>query len=127
MKPTKSDTIKKQLIGALEKSLGVVTTACKSVGIARSTFYDWYNGDKGFKKQVDSIENMAMDFVESKLYSLIQNNNPAAIIFYAKTKMKNRGYVERTEHTGKDGETLFNNMTEEYKQDIVKRIQNATK
>ena len=101
--PTKSDTIKKQLIGALEKTLEIVTTACKSVNIARSTFYDWYNGDSDFKKQVDGIENMAMDFVESKLYNLIKENNPAAIIFYAKTKMKDRGYVERQELTGKDG------------------------
>ena len=106
-KPTKSDTIKKQLIKALEKSLGVVTTACRSVDIARSTFYDWYNGDSDFKKQVDSIENMAFDFVESKLYNLIQSNNPAAIIFYAKTKMKHRGYIERQEITGKDGDPLI--------------------
>ena len=54
-KPTKSDILKKKLIEALEKALGVVTTACKTVGVARSTFYDWYNADPEFKKQVDSI------------------------------------------------------------------------
>ena len=41
-KRTKSDILKKEIIKALEKSLGIVTTACKNVGIARSTYYEWY-------------------------------------------------------------------------------------
>ena len=40
-KSDKSDTLKKKTLEALEKSLGVVTSACKNVGIARSTFYEW--------------------------------------------------------------------------------------
>ena len=32
---------KKAVLEALEKSLGVVTTACKSVGIGRTQFYNW--------------------------------------------------------------------------------------
>ena len=42
----KSEHIKKALVDALEKSLGVVTTACKQVGIGRTTFYNYYNEDK---------------------------------------------------------------------------------
>ena len=38
-KKTNIDILKKRLIEALEKSLGVVTTAVKIVGIHRSTFY----------------------------------------------------------------------------------------
>ena len=30
------------------------------------------------------------------------------LIFYAKTQMKDRGYTERKEITGKDGEALLN-------------------
>lgn len=37
------------------------------------------------------------------------------------------GWTERNEITGKDGEKLFNDMTEQDKQDIVNRIQNAPK
>ena len=51
-KPTKSDILKKKLVKALEKSLGVVTTACKNVDVARSTFYDWYNDDEAFRKGI---------------------------------------------------------------------------
>ena len=99
----KSEHIKKGLIEALEKSLGVVTTACKQVGIGRTTFYNYYNDDKIFAKQVDEIENVALDFAESQLHKQIQDGSTAAIIFLLKTRGKKRGYVERQEITGADG------------------------
>ena len=37
----KTEHHKKAILEALEKSLGVVTTACKKVGIGRTTFYEW--------------------------------------------------------------------------------------
>ena len=97
-KATKSDILKKQIVLALEKSLGVVTSACKNVGVARSTFYDWYNGDEDFKKSVDSIEDIALDFAESQLHKQIKDGNVTATIFYLKTKGVKRGYVERQDH-----------------------------
>ena len=102
-KPTKSDILKKRLVEALEKSLGVVTTACKQTGVNRSTFYEWYNKDEDFKKEVDSIGDIALDFAESQLHKQIQGGNPTSTIFYLKTKGKRRGYVERQEITGADG------------------------
>ena len=96
-KPTKSDILKKQLVEALEKSLGVVTTACKQTGVNRSTFYEWYNKDEDFKKEVDSIGDIAVDFAESQLHKQIQDGNSTSTIFYLKCKGKKRGYVERTE------------------------------
>tara|TARA_R110002012_G_scaffold271164_3_gene456368 strand:- start:8521 stop:8883 length:363 start_codon:yes stop_codon:yes gene_type:complete len=96
-KPTKSDILKKKLIVALEKSLGVVTTSCKSVDVARSTFYDWYNSDEDFKKEVDSIGDIALDFAESQLHKQIKEGNSTSTIFYLKTKGKKRGYIERQE------------------------------
>lgn len=88
---------KKALIPALEKSLGVVTTACKQVGIGRTTFYNYYNSDKDFAKQVDEVENAALDFAESKLHNLIEEGNPSATIFFLKTKGKGRGYIEKSQ------------------------------
>ena len=99
----KSEHIKKGLLEALEKSLGVVTTACKQVGIGRTTFYNYYNDDKDFAKQVDEIENVALDFAESQLHKQIQDGSTAATIFLLKTRGKKRGYVERQEITGADG------------------------
>lgn len=111
---------KKALLVALERSLGIVSTACKSAGISRDTFYRYYNEDPEFKAKVDDVQEIAVDFSESKLHELINGvtlgkqkgdekkiyktpPNVTAVIFHLKTKGKKRGYVERQEITGPDG------------------------
>jgi len=93
---TKADINKKAMIEALEKSLGVVTTACKSVGISRETHYKYYREDKNYKEQVDSIADIAIDFAESQLHKQIKEGNSTSTIFYLKTKGKQRGYIEHS-------------------------------
>ena len=85
------------MLEALEQSLGVVTTACKIVGIERKTHYNWLEQDEDYKAAVKSIEDVAIDFAESQLHQQIQDNSTAATIFYLKTKGKSRGYVEKSE------------------------------
>lgn len=85
------------MIEALEKSLGVVTTACKSVGIARQTHYEWFKEDENYRRAVEDIADVALDFAESKLHKQIEQGDTTACIFYLKTKGKKRGYVERQE------------------------------
>lgn len=104
---TKSDTRKKAMIEALERSLGVVTTACKNVGISRETHYRWMREDDQYKKEALELENVAIDFAETQLHKQIKDGNTSATIFYLKTKGKSRGYVERTEITGADTEPII--------------------
>jgi hypothetical protein len=75
------DMNKRLMINALEKTLGVVTSACKIVGIARSTHYNWYDSDRDYRDAVDDISNIALDFAESKLHELIQDKDTTATIF----------------------------------------------
>lgn len=102
---TKTDTTKKAMLQALEKSLGVVTTACKNVGISRETHYKWLREDDSYKESVDDLVNVALDFAETQLHKQISKGNPTSTIFYLKTKGKNRGYIERQEiqHDGGEG------------------------
>ena len=90
------------MIEALEKSLGIVTTACKSCGVARSTHYGWMKEDEEYKAAVEDIADIAIDFAESQLHKQIQGGEVSSTIFYLKTKGKKRGYVEKTEteHSG---------------------------
>ena len=99
---TNTDIHKKAMIEALEKSLGVVTTACKSVGISRQTHYEWLREDGQYRDAVDDIGDVALDFAESQLHKQIQSGEVSSTIFYLKTKGKKRGYVERSEvdHSG---------------------------
>jgi hypothetical protein len=94
---TNKDINKKAMLDALEKSLGVVTSACKSVDIARETHYRWMREDPEYKAAVDSIADVAIDFAESQLHKQIKEGNSTATIFFLKTKGKKRGYVERQE------------------------------
>ena len=94
---TQTDTKKKAMIGALQQSLGVVTSACKAVGISRETHYKWLREDVDYKFQVEDLSNIALDFAESQLHNQIKNGSTPATIFYLKTKGKKRGYIERQE------------------------------
>jgi hypothetical protein len=97
MNPTKPTSKKEAMLEALELSLGIVSTAAKKANVDRSMHYDWLKSDPEYKAAVESIQESVIDFAESHLYKLVKEGNPAATIFYLKTKGKKRGYIERQE------------------------------
>lgn len=98
MKQQNSTAIKKKaMLEALEKTLGVVTTAAKMVGIERTTHYKWMSLDRYYKIKVEDLQDVVLDFAESALHKMVENHNPAATLFLLKTKGKKRGYIERQE------------------------------
>lgn len=120
LKGNKSTQLKKKaVLQALENTLGVVTHACQKAGVGRKTFYEWLQKDEEFKKAVQDIDNVVLDFAESKLYSQIKENNTTATIFYLKTKGKHRGYVEKQEieHSGEIKEIQVSINTNEHSDD----------
>jgi hypothetical protein len=92
---------KKKLLEALEKTLGIVTPACKESGLSRNTFYVYYKEDPEFKKAVDDINEIQMDFVEGQLFKNIKKGDNAAILFYMKYKGRKRGYTDSLDISGK--------------------------
>lgn len=83
------------MLKALEKSLGVVTTAADAIGIDRTTHYLWMKTDKDYKKAVKEIDNAALDFAESALHQQIKKGNPLSTMFFLKCKARKRGYIEQ--------------------------------
>lgn len=122
---------KEELLVALEKCLGNVSDACKSLGVNRRNHYNYMGSDKAYKETVLSIQDMSKDFVESKLFELIdgvhtQYDNKrvyktkpdtTAIIFYLKTRAKDRGYSEK-----QIIETTNRNENIELTQDQINKI-----
>ena len=100
----KSDNRKEAMIETLKKCLGVVSAAVDKVGIARSTHYEWLLSDPEYKAAVDEIAERAIDFVETKMFEGVNNNDSGLIKYYLSTKGKSRGYVERQENRQVDGE-----------------------
>lgn len=132
---------KEQFLDALERHYGILTEACRAIGLNRSTYYLWYENDPDFKIAVDDINEVAIDFVEGKLFERINgvevikgvddSGKPilyslppdvSAIGLYLKTRGKKRGYVERTEFTGADGSELFQGKSDEELKQILKLI-----
>lgn len=85
------------VIEYLKMSKGIVADACKNTGISRGTFYNWCKEDAEFQEEVNQINEDTLDFVESKLLENIKKGEVTSIIFYLKTKGRNRGYQERAE------------------------------
>jgi len=90
----KPEENKRLLLIALENHLGIVTPACKDVGVSRDTFYRYYNSDPAFKEKVDEINDITLDFVENSLLRKIKEGSERSILFYMKYKGRNRGYNE---------------------------------
>lgn len=90
-----------------------ISKTCKALGITRKTFYTWYNNDRTFRDAIDEAKEEIKDFGESQLLLLMKGipkkdstgkhvgwvtkPDTAAVIFFNKTKNKDRGYVERVE------------------------------
>lgn len=114
----KIEQTKKALLTALEKNLGIVTPACKEVGIGRTTFYKYIKDDPEFAQAVKDTENAALDFAESSLFKQIKAGVPSSTIFYLKTKGKHRGYTEKSELAINSGEE----MSEKEIQAAIKKL-----
>ena len=98
---------KANLLQALANTSGIVSSACKAANVSRMTYYRWYNEDPDFREKADDIKELQKDFAESLILKKMKEGDTTMIIFYAKTQMKDRGYTERKEITGKDGEDLI--------------------
>lgn len=86
-------------LDALATCLGNVTEATTLVGMSRATHYDWLKNDPEFKAAFDAQDygEQLKDLIEKKLVEKLNLNDTAVIIFMAKTKCKDRGYIERQE------------------------------
>lgn len=73
----------------------VVYKACADVGIARSTFYEWYAADPDFHQAIDDAKEAQTDWVENKLMRLIDGGDTFATTFYLKTRGRDRGWNDR--------------------------------
>lgn len=93
-----------QMIDALTEQHGMITLAARQLGCAPNTVRR-YIREYVTVAEAQAIAHDTMgDEVESALYDeAINKRNTAALIFIAKTKYKDRGYVERQEVSGKDG------------------------
>lgn len=89
------------------------TTACRRLGIGRTTYYRWVAEDANFKEIVEEVEDMKLDFVEDAAMKKIGEGCSKLIEFYLRTKGKKRGFTEEI--------TSYENDTIEFTLNIGKK------
>lgn len=99
---------KKEFLKALKASLGIVATAAKKANLSRTNHYYWLEQDEEYAKAVADIDESLKDFGESMLLEIMKSGNAAAIIFFAKTKLKDRGYSEKDRGNEESTDNTFN-------------------
>ena len=98
---------KVRMLEALKRNRCLFHLAAREVGISYGTHRLWMMEDEEYRNAVNDIAASVGDEVENRLMDLISEGDTSATIFYCKTKLKYRGFTERTEITGANGEPLI--------------------
>ena len=93
---------------AISGSRGLKTVVCNKVGCEYKTLQRYLKQYPELEEKLREERSKMDDFAESKLFEFIYEKNPGVCIFYAKTRMQQRGYIEKYqhEHSGPDGEAI---------------------
>ena len=92
------------------------------VGIDRQTHYNWLKDDADYKAKVEALDDVVLDFAESKLHQSINNGSDTATIFFLKTKGKKRGYIEKQEITNTNLNVEVQEVTEEMQNELLNTL-----
>jgi CRISPR/Cas system-associated protein Cas10 (large subunit of type III CRISPR-Cas system) len=95
-----------EVIAALEGGKGYVSKAASILKCTAPTVYNYAKRFPTVREAWDNIREQRHDFVEMALHQRIEAGSDTAIIFYLKTQAKERGYVERQEISGADGQPI---------------------
>ena len=99
------------MTGAPQTSGGIVSTVARRLNCSRTTVYKAINEYATVQQALDDEREGMKDMAEGEMYKKIKGGDTTMIILYLKTQAKDRGYVERQEWTGKDGDPMKLNVT----------------
>tara|TARA_B110000908_G_C10008992_1_gene337663 strand:+ start:147 stop:524 length:378 start_codon:yes stop_codon:yes gene_type:complete len=117
-----TDKTKELFLESYERTFTNISNACKSVDISRQCYYDWRKTDDDFDKDCKHIEESVKDFCEGMLLKNIREGATAELIFFLKTKAKDRGYVERQELAGVEDKPIIWQETKTYTEEQIEKF-----
>ncbi len=95
-----------QVEAALRASAGLHYLAADKLRCSPSTITNYVERYKSLQKAVVESRETTKDIAEAELIKKIKRGDTVSIIFFLKTQGKERGYTERQELTGPNGEKL---------------------
>ena len=92
------------VIAAIRASFGIKSTIAKNLGVDRNTIdrylKRWAEARQVYQEEVDGVGDKMESII---IIDAIRNQSVETAKWYARFKLKDRGYVERQEVTGADG------------------------
>jgi hypothetical protein len=95
-----------EVANALHETKGMQFVAAKRLGCSQDTIARYIERYALVRQAARYERGEMIDVAELKLWQAIQNGEPWAIKLCLMTLGKDRGYVERQEHTGADGKEV---------------------
>ncbi len=81
----------------LQEKLGLMTLALRTCGLKQEKVDQWIQDDPDFAKRIDLCNEIALDYVEGKMYEKINAGDVHMIRFFLETRGKKRGYYLKKE------------------------------
>ncbi len=94
------------IMTALEMSRGLIYNSARLLGCSAQTIYDRVKVSPAVAECLKECRGLLLDKAENKLVDKIDAGDFQSIALLLKTLGKDRGYVERSELTGKDASPL---------------------
>jgi len=95
-----------QIEFALTKSRGLVTPAAEALNVTYQAIYSRISKSRRLQRLLSDVREAMLDRCEGTLLDYIDDKNLTAVIYYLKTIGKSRGYSERHEVSGIDGDSV---------------------
>ena len=95
-----------QMIEALRATKGMVYLAAKRLGCSHTTVYTYLDRHPTVRRAKEAEDGNFGDMCELKLFDAANRGESWAVQFALRTKFKQRGYIERQEITGADGDPV---------------------
>ena len=95
-----------EVIAALQATKGMLYLAAQQLRCSAETVLSYCRRYPRVAQAKRDARGILLDECELRLWRAIQHDQPWAIAFALKTLGKSRGYTERVESTGRDGEAI---------------------
>lgn len=106
---------REELINEIWKQKGKVSLVARSLGVATRTIYNYATRYATVQKAIDDarldFDEFLCDTAEVGLQKATIDREAWAVKYVLSTKGKDRGYVERQEHTGEGGGPIQYELT----------------
>jgi hypothetical protein len=115
--------LKDEYLEAYRANGGYAFAAARKIGVAYSTAKRWIIADPDFAAAREEIKGIQLDRAEAELYErAISDDKDTCLIFYLKTKGKERGYYEKVENDFTGLKMVNEYKTNEADEDLKARI-----